>query len=279
MTSAEVMEQKADVTALKARAGVSARAASGPAGSIVAEQHEWGGYRLRRLRGAALELALVNTGGGVAAGDEVSLRFDAAPGASCMVSGPAAERIYRSEGEVAAQMRVQLRVEAGASLVWAPQETILFNKARLDRRITLDVAASGRAALIETSIFGRAAMGERFERGALRDSWRIRRGGALIFAEETRLAGDHIDRVLAEASVAGGDPVSALVVRAAPDAETRVAAMRRLLERAHVAAGVSARDGLLILRMVAAAAEPVRDVLAAAIPLMTDGPAPRAWAC
>jgi urease accessory protein len=51
--------------------------------------------------------------------------------------------------------------------------------------------------LVESLVFGRLAMGEASIDAGLRDSWRLRRGGRLVFADETRLehAGASLDRV------------------------------------------------------------------------------------
>ena len=49
---------------------------------------------------------------------------------------------------------------AGARLDWLPQETILFDAARLERRLEVDLAADARLTALETLVLGRAAMGE-----------------------------------------------------------------------------------------------------------------------
>ena len=89
-----------------------------------------------------------------------------------------------------AEIAVALAVEAGARLLWLPQETILFDRARLRRRIDVD-ARRRRASLLmaEAVVFGRSAMGEAVEQGAFTDRWRVRRGGRLLFAETVRLDG------------------------------------------------------------------------------------------
>ena len=101
----------------------------------------------------------------------------------------AAEKIYRAAGP-AAQLNIALKAAAGAHLAWLPQETILFDRARVSRRIDIDLAESASLLLCEIVVFGRAAMGERMLQGEFVDRWRLRRGGRLVFAENIRLDGD-----------------------------------------------------------------------------------------
>ena len=86
-------------------------------------------------------------------------------------------------------MDVTLDVGAGARLAWLPQETILFDRARLSRRIEIDLAESASLLMAEAVVFGRAAMGEAMDHGFFADRWRVRRGGKLVFADSVRLDG------------------------------------------------------------------------------------------
>ena len=68
-----------------------------------------------------------------------------------------------------------MRVGEGASLDWLPQETIVFQGARLKRRTVADVEPGGALLACEMVVLGRAASGERFVSGLLLDSWSVRR--------------------------------------------------------------------------------------------------------
>ena len=83
-----------------------------------------------------------------------------------------------------------MKAADGSHLAWLPQETILFDRARVSRRIDIDLAESASLLLCEIVVFGRAAMGERMLHGEFVDRWRVRRGGRLVFAETVRLDGD-----------------------------------------------------------------------------------------
>src|SRR5262245_4475079 len=81
---------------------------------------------------------LLNTAGGLCGGDQLRLSVRAAAGTRGVLTSQAAERIYRSLGPEC-QIEVSLVVEPGASLEWLPQETILFEGARLRRKTTVEV--------------------------------------------------------------------------------------------------------------------------------------------
>ena len=82
-----------------------------------------------------------------------------------------------------------LAADADAELAWLPQESILFDGARLSRRLDVDVAA-GALTIKEGVVFGRTARPELMRHGLFHDRWRIRRDGRLLLAENVRLDGD-----------------------------------------------------------------------------------------
>src|SRR6201999_3583804 len=82
-------------------------------------------------------------------------------------------------------------------------ETILFDRARVSRQISIDLVDSASLLLCEIVVFGRAAMGERMLSGEFVDRWRLSRGGRLVFAENIRLIGD-IGEKLGRAAIAKG---------------------------------------------------------------------------
>lgn len=243
---------------------------------------ETGGYRLRmpRRRDGICEAVVVNTGGGMAGGDRVAFAFDARAGASVALTTAAAEKVYRGADAagLAAEtgIEVALTAAADATLDWLPQETILFDGARLDRRMTVDMAEGAELVVAEMLVFGRLAMGERVSSGALRDRWRIRRDGRLILAEDLALDGD-IAGLLDRPALGGGARASATVLLVAPAAEGRLDRARAALADAAITAGISAWDGLLVVRMVSAAPDRLRAAVAAVLHGMRDRALPRLW--
>ena len=242
---------------------------------------ETGGLRLRFPRpSAGCEAVLVNTGGGMAGGDRARIAIALGAGAEVLFTTQSAEKIYRSDG---ATTRVELRaaVGAGAHLEWAPQETILFHGARLARRLDIDLAADGRLFLVEAVTFGRLATGEHAADAALRDSWRIRRDGRLIFAEELRL--ENAGAVLDRPAVGRGARAIACILIAASDAQTRLDEFRAALEAAgqvegeKLEAGATALDGIVLGRLISRSPARLRAAVRAVMMALRGCAAPRVW--
>src|SRR6202048_5279154 len=128
--------------------------------------HESGSLRVRFPSPEAdgLSAVFVNTAGGVAGGDRFGIEIAAGEGTRLSVTTAAAEKIYRAEGP-AAQLDISLKAAAGAQIAWLPQETILFDRARVSRHIDIDLADSASLLLCEIVVFGRTAMGERMLSG------------------------------------------------------------------------------------------------------------------
>lgn len=231
-------------------------------------------------RGAALEAVLINTGGGLTGGDTAQTIIRAADLAQLVVTTQAAEKVYRSDGALT-RISVALKVEAGARLDWMPQATIVFDGARVERSIAADIAADARLLLVEPVILGRTARGERFSYGQLHDSWRIRRGGRLVYADGLQLDGD-IAGLLDRRASAGGWAAFATVLLVAPDAESRLEAVRAALglpdELAdYLDAGVSAWDGMLAVRLLARDGAPLEVAIRRAIAALGVAEVPRIW--
>ena len=201
--------------------------AAGAGGSRPARVHESGSLRVRfpHRDGAALDAVIVNTGGGMTGGDRFALAVNVGAGADVSVTTAAAEKIYRSLGPDTV-LDLNLTVASGGRLTWLPQETILFDRARLRRKIDVDLAPDASLLLAEASIFGRSAMGETVRSGSFSDRWRVRVGGSLVFADAIRLDGAIARSLAAPAAAAGGAAVASVLKM--PGTEECVAAVRAL---------------------------------------------------
>ncbi len=221
----------------------------------------------------SLEAVLINSSGGLTGGDRMSWRAEAGPGAALTLTTQACEKVYRAR-DGRAQVEVALTGGAGARLDWLPQETILFNGAALSRQLTADLAADARLLTLEAVVLGRTAMGESVRQGELRDRWRIRREGKLVFADDLALTGPIADAAQV-APVLGGARAFASLLLVAEDAQRFLEPLRRALGQA---GGASAFDGKLFCRIVAADGMALRRVLLPALAVLRDGrPCPRVW--
>jgi urease accessory protein len=224
-----------------------------------------------------LEVVLVNTAGGVTGGDRLSYSVSAETRAQGVVATQAAERIYRRSDGVA-RMETVLSVASGASLDWLPQETILFDRSALTRRLVADVDADARLLAVEAIVLGRTAMGETARSVEVSDSWRIRRNGKLIFADGLRLNGDAV-AIMASGATGKGTAAIATLVLVAPDAETKLDAARGSIASPSGEAGVSAWNGILVARLIASTGQALRADLMRLIETLRGGTMPRVWHC
>ena len=112
-------------------------------------------------RAGLVDVVTLNTSGGIAGGDRLDSAFSVRTGARATIAAQAAERFYRAlPGGAPSQVRTRIAVADGAAVEWLPQETILFDRCALDRRLHVELAADAWFLGVETLVFGRAAMGE-----------------------------------------------------------------------------------------------------------------------
>ncbi|MDN4986836.1 urease accessory protein UreD [Bradyrhizobium sp. WYCCWR 13022] len=237
--------------------------------------HESGSLRVRfpSPEDDGLSGVFVNTAGGVAGGDRFDIEISAADSSRLTLTTAAAEKIYRAPGAVA-QLNISLKVGADAHLGWLPQETILFDRARVHRRFDIELDNAASLLLCEIVVFGRTAMGERLEQGEFVDRWRLRRGGKLIFAETIRLDGQ-IGEKLARSVVAkaGAAIGTALMV---PGDEALVERIREASGSFAGEVGISAWNGFAMARFCAQDAARLRADMMAVL-ACTGAALPRLW--
>jgi len=228
--------------------------------------------RLPHTHNDGLQAVLMNTAGGLTGGDHVRWSATAKAGAKLTLTTPACERVYRSIGGDAV-VENRLLAEPGAHIDWLPQETILFEHARLDRSLEVDLAGDATLTAVEAVLLGREAMGEGAYEARLRDNWRIRRNGRLIHAEATLLSADPRER--SGSSLLNGALAFATVLHVSPDAERKLDAVRALLPEA---GGASLAGERLTVRLLAASGLALRRSLSPIIALLSNaGALPRLW--
>lgn len=278
----------ADAVRLERACGVVrlAFAADGAIGTRLQTLYQAGSGKARLPRppaGSPPVAVLLNTAGGLTGGDRFAVEVSVGAGGEAVVTTQAAERVYR---RLAGTARVETRLLAGsgARLCWLPQETILFDGAGLDRSLEIALAAEAHLLACESIVLGRAAMGETVRRLEARDRWTITRDGRLVFADRLRLVGDAAE-ILAGPATGGGARALATLVLAGPGAAERLGEVRAAIEVAVTAAGggveagASALDGLVVGRLLASSATPLRATLARLLAALGGRPLPRVWSC
>jgi urease accessory protein len=242
----------------------------------LARLYEDGPPRVRfpKTPSGRLEAVIVNTAGGMAGGDRLDVAVNAEQRSELVVTTAAAEKVYRSGGDDAV-MTARLDVGPAASLFWLPQETILFDQARLTRSIEAELAEDALLLLAEGVVFGRSAMGEAVAGGCFIDRWRVRRAGRLVFAETMRLEGE-IAQKLAQPAIANGN-VACATILLVPGGEPQVSAVRALEARLHGEMGISAWNGLAAARLCAKDGAALRHDLTAVLTALDACALPRLW--
>ena len=240
------------------------------------ELHESGSLRVRfpSPEDRGLSAMFVNTAGGIAGGDRFAIEIAAGRGSRLTLTSAAAEKVYRAPA-APAELDISLRAAAGAHLSWLPQETILFDRAKMSRRIDIDLDEAASLLLCEIVVFGRTAMGERVQHGTFVDRWRLRRGGRLVFAETVRLQGD-IGAKLAQAAIGKGAAAIGTALIVPGDA----ALVERIREQALAfggEVGLSAWNGFAMARFCAQDATRLRADMIAVLGHASMEPLPRLW--
>ena len=255
--------------------------------SCISFKRDRGGTRLDRLHqsGASKirlphvfgseppQAVLINTAGGLTGGDRLSVEVAVGNDCHAVLTTQACERIYRA-ADGAAGVRTSLRVGERGRLDWLPQETILFDGARLSRELEADLATGARLLLVEATIFGRAAHGETVRTGLFTDRWRIRQDSRLIYADDLRFDFSDSDILRRPAVLAGANAMATILF--VSDEPARHLDEVRTLIGDH--GGASAWNGKLLARMIAADGAALRRVLIPALSALLGGVTlPRIW--
>lgn len=237
---------------------------------------ETGGLRLRTPNaGEWAEAVVLNTAGGLAGGDEARMSFVVGAHADVCITTQSAEKIYRAEQKPVV-LDAEVRVGDGASLVWMPQETILFDCSGLKRSLKIEMAENASVLAVESTVFGRVARGERLSAGLFHDRWRIRRGGSLVFAEDVRLAGA-ISEIMEKAAVGNGAHAIATLAFLSPGAAAYLPMVRTIVETDRIDGGASAWNDMLIVRLAGRDPLNVRNVVSEILRQLSKNPLPRVW--
>jgi urease accessory protein len=248
---AAILHSNADIFAANRATGHIALSVAAAGGRTRrARVYEDGSLRVRFPNTApeSLEAVIVNTGGGMTGGDRFTIELVVGEGASLIAGTAAAEKVYRSNGPDA-EMTVRFELAGGARLAWLPQETIMFDNARLSRRTDIDLGRRASLLMAEAVVFGRSAMGEAMNFGLYADRWRVRREGRLVFADGARLDGAIAVKLVEPAVTAGGIALATMLI--APWDNSTRACVLAACEQFRVEVGISSWNGIAVAKLCA----------------------------
>lgn len=203
-----------------------------------------------KLPGAAVnEAVLINTGGGITGGDRLDYSVIVNESASIAVTSQAAEKVYRALDEPA-RITTKLTMAGPAKLAWLPQETILFNGARIRRTTEIELHPEAELLALEWIVLGRAAHGEQMMNGQIIDSWRVKKDGQLIWADIFRSV-DEIFPLLHKRALLSDCKALGTLVYYGRDLDRRLEMVRDIIPALDCRCGATVVSRLLIVRLAA----------------------------
>jgi urease accessory protein len=237
-----------------------------------------------RIGGAAVnEAVLINTAGGIAGGDRLECGVTALADASIAVTSQAAEKVYRALDEPA-RITTKLKACEGAKLAWLPQETIVFNGARLSRETEIELSSGAQLLALEWLVLGRAAHGEEVVGGQIIDSWRVKRDGRLIWADSFRATDEMFPHLHRKALLSNCKAVGTLIYFG-PALDARLEFVRDIARSLECHCAATSVGGLIIVRFAAEVSSDLRLALRSFLQQFSrelePGPfrVPKMWSC
>jgi urease accessory protein len=237
----------------------------------------------RTGRGAIEEAVLVNTSGGIAGGDRLDVSVTALAKSSIAVTSQAAEKVYRALNEPA-RIATKLKACEAAKLAWLPQETIVFNQARLCRETQIEVSPGAELLALEWLVLGRAAHGEQMVGGHITDSWRVKNEGRLIWADSFRVTDGMFPRLHRTSLLSNCKAIGTLIYFG-PCLEARLEFLRDIAHSLECRCAATAVAGLIIVRFAATVCSDLRLALCSFLRQFSrefgPGPfrVPKMWSC
>ena len=146
--------------------------------------------------------------GGVVGGDGLNIFVESGNDSQALITTPAAGKIYRSAGPIARQ-HVHLKLGAGSTLEWLPQETIIYDGAHIETLLSVELADHARFIGWDLICLGLPASQKPFKNGHVVQQIVIRRQETPLLFEKLCIRGD--DPLLSETWGLAGHPVSGLM--------------------------------------------------------------------
>lgn len=237
-----------------------------------------------RVAGSPVDEAVfINTAGGIAGGDRLECDVTALAEASIAVTSQAAEKVYRALSEPA-YISTRLRACEAAKLAWLPQQTIVFNWARLGRKTEVDVVSGAELLALEWLVLGRAAHGEEMIGGHISDTWHVKKDGRLIWADCFRVTDGTFQNLKRNALLSSCKAIGTLIYFG-PDFAARLEFFRGIAGSLKCHCAATCVSGLVVVRLAARLASDLSLALRTLLQQFSQhfGPGPfrvpKMWSC
>ena len=229
------------------------------------------------------EVVIINASGGVAGGDRLEIELVALNHASVSVTTQAAEKIYRALDRPA-RISTKLKACESAKLAWLPQETIVFNEARITRQTEIDLCSGAEMIALEWLVLGRIESGEEVLGGYIRDSWRIRLDGRLVWADGFLVADEMFAHLHRQALLSRWKAIGTLIYFG-PCLGARLGALREIAASLDCKCVATIVGAIIVVRVAAAAGADLKRGLRSLLDRFSlelgPGPfgVPKMWSC
>jgi urease accessory protein len=232
---------------------------------------------------AIKEAVVINAAGGVAGGDRLEFDVTVLGDSRVTVTSQAAEKIYRALDRPA-QILTKLKACDAGRLAWLPQETIIFDSARIRRQTEIDLSTGTELMALEWLVLGRTAHGEEVKRGNICDRWLVKRDGRLVWADSFRITEETFPHLRRRALLSNYRVIGTLVYFG-PNLERRLETLREVARSLGCNCAATLVNGLIVVRLAAETSSEVRILLICMLQHFgresDPGPfrVPKMWSC
>jgi urease accessory protein len=132
---------------------------------------------------------ILHSAGGMVGGDRLSYQIELESDSQALITTAAAAKIYRSNGDFS-QQQIAIKLGENAHLEWFPQETIIFDRARYQQQLRVDLAAGATFCAWEIVRLGRSARQETFTEGCWENALEVWKDGKPLWIDRQQITGD-----------------------------------------------------------------------------------------
>jgi urease accessory protein len=171
-----------------------------------------------------------------------------------------------------------------AKLAWLPQETIVFNSARVSRETEIELSSGAELLALEWLVLGRAAHGEKMVGGHITDSWRVKKDGRLIWADSLRVTDEMFPHLYRKALLSNCKAIATLIYFG-PCLDRQLEFLRDIAPYLGCHCAATSVSGLIIVRFAAEVSSDLRQALRSFLQQFSrelePGPfrVPKMWSC
>lgn len=147
---------------------------------------------------------ILHTAGGIVGGDLLDQNINLTANSQTLITTPAANKVYRSNGKIAVQ-NININLENNAILEYLPQEMIIFDGAKYHQSNIINLQNNSTFLMWDIIRFGRTARGEIFTKGNWQSKLEIWQEEKPLFIDNICLKGE--DNLYHNLTGLNGNPI------------------------------------------------------------------------